>query len=169
MADTCGRGFVREMTKILLRLNFIHLCLQNRPSSLRHMYAQGGLASVFCHATLPMRRVGLSAYALRATADKPAGPPPYPPLSGGRIKNQYASRPHHHASDGPPPPRQKTSHPGRPQEISRSDGKLVMIWQPSLVTTTSSSMRAAPEPSSAPFQVSSANTMPSFSGVFWPV
>ncbi len=66
-------------------------------------------------------------------------------------------------------PDQNTSQPGRPQEISRSDGKLVMIWQPSLVTTTSSSMRAAPEPSSAPFQVSSANTMPSFSGVFWPV
>src|SRR5579863_195764 len=64
---------------------------------------------------------------------------------------------------------QNTSQPGRPQEISRSDGKLVMIWQPSLVTTTSSSMRAAPEPSSAPFHVSSANTMPSLSGVFCPV
>jgi len=44
-----------------------------------------------------------------------------------------------------------------------------MIWQPSLVTTTSSSMRAAPDPSSAPFQVSRAKTMPSRSGVFWPL
>ena len=84
--------------------------------------------------------------------------------------------PLHHASHGPPSPasrredeNQNTSQPGKPQEISLYEGKLVMIWQPSLVTTTSSSMRAAPEPSSAPFQVSSANTMPSLSGVFWPV
>src|SRR5262249_55057041 len=66
-------------------------------------------------------------------------------------------------------PSQNTSQPGKPQEIRRSEGKLVMISHPSLVTTTSSSMRAAPEPSSAPFQVSSANTMPSLSGVFCPV
>src|ERR1700676_2388806 len=35
---------------------------------------------------------------------------------------------------------QNTSQPGSPHEISRSDGKLVMISHPSLVTTTSSSM-----------------------------
>ena len=51
---------------------------------------------------------------------------------------------------------------GLPATIRSSAGKRVMISQPSLVTTSCSSIRAADQPSEAGQNVSSANTIPSW-------
>src|SRR4029453_2826402 len=55
----------------------------------------------------------------------------------------------------------------RPATSSSSAGNLVMTSQPSDVTTTSSSIRAADQPSEAGQYVSRANTMPSSSTSGW--
>ena len=55
----------------------------------------------------------------------------------------------------------------RPATSSSSAGNFVMTSQPSAVTTTSSSIRAADQPSVAGQNVSSANTMPSSSISGW--